>query len=601
MAYMGKMLRVNLTDGSIKTEDTPLDLAKKYVGGRGLAGRILMNEIDPKVDALSPENKLIFASGPLSNTNAPTGGRYMVITKGPLTGGIASSNSGGQWGAFLKKAGYDMIILEGKSPKPVYLSVMEDKVEIRDAAHLWGKRVPETTDTLIAESGEKNAKVACIGPAGEKLVYFASIMNEKHRAAGRTGVGAVMGSKNLKAIVTFGKQKSPIPDEDKFKALVKDKITTIRGNGITGEGLPKFGTKVLDNIINENGLYPSYNFQDVQYDNTYNMSGEALVEKGYLTKNSGCYMCPIACARNVELPNGRKGEGPEYETGWCFGPLLGFDDLNVICDANFLANDLGLDTISAGVTISCAMEMYEKGFIKKEEFEHGPELKFGNTEALMYWLKKMAYRENDLADRMAYGSLRFATERGCPEFSMTAKGQELPAYDPRGVQGMGMSYAVGNRGGDHVRSYLIAPEILGAPEKLDPQATEGKMQWLFIFQNLTSVIDSSGLCLFTSFALSADDYADMLNAATGFDYSTEEWLRCGERIWNQERYFNYQAGIGPETDTLPKRFFDEPAKRGPNKGQVHRLPEMLPEYYQIRGWTAEGIIPDEKLKELEIV
>jgi aldehyde:ferredoxin oxidoreductase len=599
MAYMGTMLRVNLTKGTIAREKTPVDLARKYVGGRGLATRMLMNEIDPTIDALSPDNKLIFATGPLTNTNAPTGGRYMVVTKGPLTGGIASSNSGGEWGAFLKKAGYDFIIFEGKSPKPVYLSVMEDDVQIKDAAHVWGKRVPETTDTLIAESGEKKAKVSCIGPAGENMVYFAAIMNEKHRAAGRTGVGAVMGSKNLKAVVVHGNRKSPIPDPDTFRDLVRGKITTIKENGITGEGLPKLGTKVLDNIINENGMYPSNNFQDVMYDGTSHMCGEALIEKGYLKKNSGCYMCPIACARNVELPNGRKGEGPEYETGWAFGPMLGFHDLNVICDANFLCNDLGLDTISAGVTIACAMEMYEKGFIKKEELELGPELNFGNTEALPYYLEKMAYRQG-IGDKLAQGSFRFATDYGCPEFSMTCKKQELPAYDPRGVQGMGMSYAVGNRGGDHVRSYLIAPEILGAPEKLDPQAIEGKMQWLFIFQNLTAVIDSSGLCLFTSFALGADDYRDLLNAATGFDLTTEQWLEAGERIWNMERNFNLLAGIGPDTDTLPKRFFNEPANRGPNKGKVHRLPEMLPEYYQLRGWNSDGTMPKEKLQALGI-
>lgn len=600
MAYMGTMLRVNLTNGTVKREATPVDLAAKYVGGRGMATRMLMDEIDPTIDALSPENKLIFATGPLTNTNAPTGGRYMVITKGPLTGGIASSNSGGEWGAFLKKAGYDFIIFEGKSPKPVYLSVMEDDVQIKDASHVWGKRVPETTDTLIAESGQKKAKVSCIGPAGENLVYFAAIMNEKHRAAGRTGVGAVMGSKNLKAVVVYGDKKSPIPDPEAFRELVRGKITTIKGNGITGEGLPKLGTKVLDNIINENGMYPSRNFQDVMYDDTAQMSGEALIEKGYLKKNTGCYMCPIACARNVELPNGRKGEGPEYETGWAFGPLLGFHDLNVICDANFLCNDLGLDTISAGVTIACAMEMYEKGYIKKEELEQGPELTFGNTEALPYYLHQMAYRKG-LGDKLAQGSFRFATGYGCPELSMTAKKQELPAYDPRGVQGMGMSYATGNRGGDHVRSYLISPEILGAPEKLDPQAIEGKMQWLFIFQNLTAVIDSSGLCLFTSFALGADDYRDLLNASTGLELTTEQWLETGERIWNMERNFNLLAGIGPDSDTLPKRFFTEPAQRGPNKGKVHRLPEMLPEYYQIRGWNTDGTIPAEKLKALGIV
>jgi aldehyde:ferredoxin oxidoreductase len=255
MSYMGKMLRVNLSTGSIKTEDTPLDLAKMYLGGRGLGSRILYNEIDVKVDAFSPDNKIIFVTGPLTNTSAPTGGRYMVVTKSPLTGTIASSNSGGVWGAYFKKAGYDLVIFEGKSEKPVYLEVNEDGVTLKDASHVWGKRVEETTKILSEESGQKRVSVACIGPAGEKLGLFASIMNEVHRAAGRSGVGAVMGSKNLKAVVAWGGQKSPIANEDDFKAAIKTQLKMLKDGPITGQGLPTLGTKVLDNIINQNGMY----------------------------------------------------------------------------------------------------------------------------------------------------------------------------------------------------------------------------------------------------------------------------------------------------------------------------------------------------------
>lgn len=597
MSYMGKMLRVDLSAGSIKTEDTPLDLAKLYIGGRGLASRILINEIDPKIDALSPDNKLIFMTGPLSNTTAPTGGRYMVITKSPLTGTIASSNSGGVWGAYLKKAGYDGIIFEGKSPKPVYLSVSEEGIEIKDAAHVWGKRVEETTNILTAESGQKRASVSCIGPAGEKLVLLASIMNEVHRAAGRSGVGAVMGSKNLKAVVTWGNKNAPIADKDAFDAAVKDKRQKLKDGPITGQGLPSLGTKVLDNIINQNGMYPTRNAQDVMFEGTEKISGEALVEKGYLVRNTGCYMCPIMCARDVQLPNGRRGEGPEYETGWAFGAMMGIDDLNAICDANFTCNDLGMDTISAGVTLSCMMELYEKGFIPKEDLGKGPEPTFGSSESLLYYLWKMGMREG-IGDKLAEGSFRFATGYGHPELSMTIKKAELAAYDPRGVQGHGLEYAVGNRGADHVRAYLISPEILGAPEKLDPQEIKGKPQWAIIFQNLTGVIDSAGLCLFTSFSLGAPDYNDLINAATGFNMSVDEMMKVGERIWNMERQFNLDAGVDPKDDTLPKRFFEEPAKEGPNKGKVHRLPEMLPEFYSLRGWDTTGRPTRDKLVEL---
>jgi aldehyde:ferredoxin oxidoreductase len=599
MSYMGKMIRVNLTSGAISYEDTPMDLAKLYLGGRGLGSRILINEIDPKVDALSAENKLIFAAGPLSNTNAPTGGRYMVVTKSPLTGGIASSNSGGVFGAYLKKAGYDVVIFEGKSEKPVYLSISEGKVELKDASHVWGKRVEETTDLLTAESGQKRASVSCIGPAGENLVLFASIMNEKHRAAGRSGVGAVMGSKNLKALVTWGDKNSPIAAEDDFKKANKECRRKLKEGAITGQGLPSLGTKVLDNIINQNGMYPTRNAQDVMFEGTEKVSGEALVEKGYLKRNSGCYMCPIQCARDVETPNGRRGEGPEYETGWAFGAMMGIDDLNAICDANFTCNDLGMDTISAGVTLSCLMELWEKGHIPKEDLANGPEPSFGSTESLLYYLNRAAHRQG-IGDKLALGSYRFAEGYGHPEYSMTIKKQELAAYDPRGVQGHGLEYAVGNRGADHVRAYLISPEILGAPEKIDPQETEGKAQWAIIFQNLTGVIDSAGLCLFTSFSMGAEDYNAIINAATGFNYSVEEMMQIGERIWNMERKFNQDAGIDPKEDTLPKRFFEEPAKEGPNKGKVHLLPKMLPEFYELRGWTKDGRPTPEKLKELQL-
>ena len=599
MSYMGTMLRVDLSSGSIKTEETPLDLAKLYLGGRGLGSRILINEIDPKIDALSTDNKLIFATGPLTNTSAPTGGRYMVVTKSPLTGTIASSNSGGVFGAYLKKAGYDAIIFEGKSSKPVYLSVSEDGVELKDAGHVWGQRVEPTTDILTAESGQKRASVACIGPAGEKMSLIASIMNEKHRAAGRSGVGAVMGSKNLKAVVTWGNKKSPIAQEDDFKAAIKTHLKMLKEGAITGQGLPSLGTKVLDNIINQNGMYPTRNAQEVMFEGTEKISGEALVEKGYLKRNSGCYMCPIQCARVVETPNGRKGEGPEYETGWAFGAMMGIDDLNAICDANFTCNDLGMDTISAGVTLASMMELYEKGFIPKEDLENGPEPTFGSTESLLYYLQKMGYREG-IGDKLSDGSFRFASHYGHPELSMTIKKQELAAYDPRGVQGHGLEYAVGNRGADHVRAYLISPEILGAPEKIDPQEIKGKPQWAITFQNLTGVIDSAGLCLFTSFSLGAPEYNQLINGATGFDLSVEEMMQIGDRIWNMERQFNLDAGIDPKDDTLPKRFFEEPAKEGPNKGQIHRLPEMLPEFYSLRGWDANGRPTREKLAELQL-
>lgn len=588
MSYMGKTLRVNLTTGAITTEEFSRQTAKKFLGGRGVATKMLFDEVDPKVDALSPENKLFFATGPLTNTAAPSGGRYMVITKSPLTGLVASSNSGGFFGAKMKKAGYDVIVFEGRSPKPVYLVCSDDGVELRDATALWGTRVWDVTDKILTEVGQPNASVACIGPAGENQSLIASIMNDKHRAAGRSGVGAVMGSKNLKAIVAWGSQKSPIADLETFRGVVKDKMKLIKEHGVTGQGLPTLGTKVLDNIINSNGLYPTRNFQEATFGEVEAMSGEALIEKGYLKKNSSCFACSIGCGRVVELPNGMTGEGPEYESGWAFGPLCDISDLNAITEANLICNDLGLDTISAGVTIATAMELTEKGYLPPDDLGKGPALAFGNTEALAYYLYSMATARDEIGKWLQQGSYRMAEHYGHAELSMSVKKQELPAYDPRGVQGHGLGYATSNRGGCHVRQYLISPEILGVPEKLDPQSLQDKPQWVKVFQDLTAVIDSSGLCLFTSFALGAPEYADLLNAALGENWTPEEVLQIGERIWNLERQFNLDAGMDPADDTLPARLLKEAIPAGPQKGATSKLAELLPQYYELRGWDASG-------------
>ena len=597
MSYQGKILRINLSTKSVLTEDLDFELAKKYLGGRGLASKIFYDEVGPHVDPFSEENKIIFATGLLTGTTAPTGGRYMVITKGPLTGTIASSNSGGFFGAELKFAGYDLLIIEGKADEPVYISVKDSEVKINSAKHLWGKDTYETTDKLLEEFGDKKARVSCIGPAGENLVLISSIINEKGRAAGRTGVGAVMGSKNLKAIVVRGTKRPEVKNKSKFSQVVKEKINKLRNNSITGEGLPKLGTKVLDSIINANGLYPSKNFQKGTFEYVEEVNGEALVEKGYLIKNKPCFGCPIACGRVVTLPTGEEGEGPEYESGWAFGADCGVKDLIAITEANFLCNKLGLDTISTGSTIACAMELYEKGYLKDEEIGNATKPVFGSSEAIVYYTKAIAYREG-LGDQLAQGSYRFAEAHGHPELSMTVKKQEIPAYDPRGAQGHALEYATSNRGACHVRGYMISPEILGVPEKLETQKLEGKAQWVKTFQDLTSIIDSAGLCLFTSFALGADDYADLINAALDTNMSTEEVMRIGERVWNMERLYNLEAGIDPKEDTLPKRFVEDPLPDGPQKGATVKLDVLIPEYYKVRGWDGNGKPTEDKKQEL---
>ena len=593
------ILRIDLTNKTHTEESIDPGAFKKYLGGRGMASKILYDEVDPEIDPLSPDNKLIFANGLLSGTSAPTGGRYMVVTKSPLTGTIASSNSGGFFGAVMRRAGYLMTIIEGRSEKPVYLSIYDNNIEFHDASHLWGMTTDKTTDLIQEEFGEKRSRVACIGPAGENMSNIACVINDKSRAAGRSGVGAVMGSKNLKAIVVKGSNVVKFDDRDRFNKSIKEKTAIINKHPVTGEALPALGTKVLDNIINQGGLYPTRNFQFSTFDSTDEVSGEALVNKGYFRSNKPCFACPIGCGRYTELPNGRSGEGPEYESSWAFGADCGVNDLIAITEANFLCDEYGLDTISAGATIAAAMELYEKGYIKREELDNGPELRFGSSEAIIYYTKKMALREG-IGDKMAEGSYRLTEKYGHPELSMSVKKQELPAYDPRGVQGQGLNYATSNRGGCHVRGYMISPEILGVPEKLDTQELKGKPDWVIIFQNLTAVIDSIGMCLFTSFALGLEDYTDLINAATGFGMTPEEVLMAGDRIWNLERLFNLKAGITPDMDTLPDRFFKEPIADGPQKGAVSQLNKLLPEYYENRGWKMDGTIPDSKLNDLEM-
>ena len=594
--YCGKLLRINLSNREIGKEDLDLELAKKFVGGRGLATYFMAEEVGSSVEPLGPENKIIFAAGPLTASQAPAAGRYMVVTKSPLSGTIASSNSGGFWGPELKHAGYDLIIMEGKADKPCYISIKDDTVEIRDAQKYWGKLVSEATDLLLQEAGDDKARVVTIGPAGEKRSLIAAIINDKYRAAGRSGVGAVMGSKNLKAIVVRGKGKVEPADAEKTKEVLNGIRRKIKENPVTSQGLPTYGTAVLVNIINQSGIYPTENFQKSFFETADKASGETLAEK-YLVRNVACYGCPIACGRRSRIDS-VEAEGPEYETVWAYSADCGIDDLEAVIKANNWCNDYGLDTISAGATIACAMELYEKGIIEPDEID-GPPLEFGSSEAIVEWTRKMGAGEG-FGAKLAEGSYRLAESYGAAELSMSVKKLEMPAYDPRGVQGQGLQYATSNRGGCHVRGYMISPEVLGLPQKLDRFSLESKTVWVKAFQDLTAVIDSLGLCLFTSFAIDADDYKDMFNAIVGEDWTTEKLLEAGDRIWNIERMYNLKAGIQPQEDKLPNRLLEEPIPDGPSKGHVHRLSELLPQYYKERGWSEDGIPTGAKLAQLGI-
>jgi len=662
--WMGKVLDVDLTAGKaeVKALDEVCPDYKDYIGGRGLGVRLLYDLVGPDTDPLGPENALIFATGPLTGTSVPSSGRFCIISKSPLgrpkagkdtRGVIFDSHSGGDWSDVLKHAGFDAIIIRGKAAKPVYLWIEDGKAELKDASALWGKGTYETTEAIKKEIGKPGIKVACIGPAGEKLVRMACIINDADkpgygRACGRDGGGAVMGSKNLKAIAVRGTLEIPIAKPGEFAAVVREQIDKLRAGPICGTGLPTYGTAVLYNVINGAGLLPTCNFQWGMLKEANKASGEAMVgevegvPKTLTTARGCCRTCPIHCARVTSLPEPRpdyvtigSGEGPEYESEWALGAMCGVPDLAAITEANYLCNELGIDTITAGATIACAFELCEKGALDLSDvgYKKG-ENPFSDGEAVVKLVSKIGLREG-VGDELAEGSKRLAEKYGHPELSMSVKGLEFPAYDPRGALAHGLAYATSNRGACHVRAYLIAAEVLGRycglnPPDIDKPTTEfrlskdgHKTDLVLVFQNLTAALDSLDQCLFTVFALGPDDYAKGLSAATGIDYSADDLLKVGERVWNLEKLFNIREGATKDDDRLPPRLEEEPMpnevysaeqkkalkppvevpphgkiEKQPTAGSVVPIPEMLPLYYEKRGWDENGVPTDEKLKEL---
>ncbi|MCB1505419.1 MAG: aldehyde ferredoxin oxidoreductase family protein [Hyphomicrobiaceae bacterium] len=615
MGWNGKILRVNLTEGTVKSEPLNMDWAQKYLGLRGLASKYLIEEIDPKVDALGPDNKLIFATGPLTGTAASTGGRYSVVTKGALTNAIACSNSGGYFGAEFKFAGWDMMIVEGKAPKPVYISIIDDKCEIRDAADIWGKSVWDTDEWIKKRHQDPMMHIAAIGVAGENQVLYSCIVNDLHRAAGRSGVGAVMGSKNLKAVAVRGTGGVKVKDGMRFMKATREAKKVLQENAVTGAGLPAYGTQVLMNVINEAGAMPTRNSRDVQFENAHDISAEAMATprktdgKPNLLTNQACFGCTIACGRISKIDETHftiqnkpqymhASGGLEYEAAWALGSNTGVDDLEALTYVNFICNEQGLDPISFGATVSAAMELYELGLINQET-TGGIDLKFGSAEALVKCVELTGKAEG-FGKELGLGSLRLCTKYGRPELSMSVKGQEFPAYDSRGIQGMGLTYATSNRGACHLRSYTVSSEILGIPEKTDPLTTDGKPALVKAFQDATAAVDSTGLCIFTTFGWTLNDIAPQVDAACTGEWSPERLLETGERIWNMERVFNNKAGFTAKDDSLPARLVSEPAKTGPAQGLVNGLAKMLPEYYALRGWTNDGVPTNETLSRLEL-
>ena len=606
MGWQRKILRVNLTDGTHKVEPLNMDWAQNYLGERGLATKYLWEGMDPKADPMSPENMLIFATGPLTGTMSSTSGRYAVVTKGPLTNAIACSNSGGKFGAELKYAGYDLLILEGRSDKPVYLHIVDDKVEILPADDLWGTTVWHTEDWLKAHHKNPLLKVASIGVAGEKGVYYACVVNDLHRAAGRSGVGAVMGSKNLKAIACHGTKGVTVKDPKAFMAAVKSTKQLLADN----EGrkdLTENGTDSMIDMMQEFGGLPTRNFQEVQFEGTSKLNPEAMKtpnERGHtnLVTNKACFGCTIACGRIAHIdeehftivnrPEYRvQSGGLEYETAYAFGPVVGVDDIDALTFAGYMMNEHGMDPISFGVTLAAAMELYEMGVITDKETD-GIALNFGNAEALTV-MAEMTGKFEGFGQTLALGSKRLCEKYGHPELFMGVKGQEFAGYDSRALQGMGLGYATSNRGACHLKHDTFA-------EDMEDQTGAGKAQPCKDSQDRTAMIDSTGLCLFTTAAWGVPEFSQQLQTACEGDWSEDRLVEVGERVWNLERQFNLAAGLTAADDSLPKRLLETPAPSGTAKGKVNELSKMIPEYYSIRGWTQDGVPTNETLARLDL-
>jgi aldehyde:ferredoxin oxidoreductase len=580
--------------------------ARKFLGGSGLATKYLFDELKPGVDPLGPENKLIIMTGPLTGTISPSSGRFSAVAKSPLTGFWGSANSGGRWGLDFKKCGFDGLILEGRSAAPTYLVINEGKAELKDAESLWGKGVGYTTNQLKENLG-KHFNIACIGIAGENLVRYAAIMNDTYRALGRCGLGAVMGSKNLKAIAVSGNQKITVADKDAFDDAAK-KASDFINESLLKMTLEVYGTDMVLDLVNVKGGLPTRNWQLGSCSYADDINGPAINEK-ILKGRKACFACTIACGRLTEVTGkyACKGEGPEYETIGALGPMCDIPDLAPITYANGLCNDYGLDTISTGSTIAFAMECFEKGILTKKETD-GLEIKFGDADVMIELVHKIAKREG-VGNLLAEGTKRVAEKlgQGSMAFAMQVKGLELPAYDCRATKITGLGFATANRGGDHITAYVQGPTFMNIPFLIVEESTiedplVGNPKEAKVVKDLEdalTVFDAVGACKFMGMALMAEDMVPIIAHATGWDFQESDFRQAGERIYNLSRAFNVREGCTRADDTLPERLLKEPLQDGPAKGHVVDLDPLLDAYYDYRGWDPQTGKPTaQKLGEL---
>jgi aldehyde:ferredoxin oxidoreductase len=600
--YANRIAHVDLSSATVEYRSIPEDWARKYIGARGLGVRYVL-QAGAEIDPLSADNILCVMNGPLTGTDANMSGRQAFVTKSPLTGTVTDSHIGGWSAARMRWAGFDGLIVKGRADRPVYAYLHDDIVEIKDASDLWGKGIHETVAILCKRHGGADVSVTAIGPAGEKLVRFACCVNEDDRAAGRGGVGAVAGSKRLKAIVIKAAKKVPkAPDAQAWKAAHKRALAAIMDEkNVTSPrkgGLSVYGTNVLMNITSTMGALPAYNSKVTSFGPRAEAISGEYVKEHILVEDPTCHACPVACKKEVEVKSGPfaglRMESIEYEPAWSVGANCGNDDINTVAKLIDMANDSGIDAIEIGNVLSMYMEASERGYTGDAN-----RLAWGDTMGMVETTRKIVQREG-IGDVLAEGTARAARQFGHPEIAMTVKGQSMPAYDPRGLKGMGVGYATSNRGACHLRSYTPASELGLIPLKTDPLAWEGKGKLAKLFQDLHAFSDSLDLCKFSAFAQGPEEYAAQYAAMTGSACSPDDVLKIGERIYNLERYYNNLAGFREGSDSLPQRFLTEPSTMPGSQGHVCELESMLAEYYEARGWV-NGVVPEAKLRELEII
>jgi aldehyde:ferredoxin oxidoreductase len=611
--FMGKILRVNLSRGEIQEEELNQEWSEQFLGGAGLATRYLYEEVPAGVDPYGPENKLIFMTGLLTGTPSASASRYSVVARSPLTGILGQANSGGDFGPSIRWSGFDGLIFEGIAPEPVYLQILDGKAELKDAHHLWGKTVPETEDRILEEAGRR-CTIASIGPGGENRVRYAAIMNNKHRAAGRCGLGAVMGAKGLKAIACAGKFHVPLADAKGFKQAARRQIDLL-DESMLKVGFDAFGTNMVSDMVNIRGGYPTMNWQHGVFEQIEEVNAQAVTDQ-VLIEGVSCYACPVACGRRTEIREGKwsghRGEGPEYETTNTFGAMCGISDLKAITMANYRCNELGLDTISAGATIAFALECYEKGILTKEH-TGGQEIRFGDADLVVNLVDQIAHRQG-LGAWLADGTRLLAQKlgSGSEHFAINVKGLELPAYDPRAAKICGLGYVTANRGGDHITAYVQGPTFIDMPFLIvdessiaDPfVANPQEAQVLVDLENALGVMDAVGACKFMGILLTADEIVSLISSATGMEFTVRDFRECGDRIYNLIRAYCVREGIRRENDILPGRLLEDPLPEGPAEGMfIDRatLEKMKDRYYALREWDqVSGIPAAEKLRALKL-